>query len=61
MPIQDPADETKFVSPKEARNMVDEGMTLTEQMKSLPLLQEQSTEKCLLIEAKAQDKSHGGM
>eukprot|EP00978_Attheya_sp_CCMP212_P033218 scaffold133109_cov45-Attheya_sp.AAC.1 len=61
MPIQDPADEMKFVSPKEAHSMVDEGMTLAEQMKSLPVLREQSTEKRLLSEAKARDKSHGGM
>jgi hypothetical protein len=61
MCIQDPADEMKFVSPKEGHRMVDEGTALAKQLKSLLVLQEQSTVKRLLNEGKARNDSHGGM
>ena len=61
LPINDPTNKDKFLSPEEARRRVDAGMTRAEQLKSLPVLKQVTSEKKLLKESKARDRNLGNM
>jgi hypothetical protein len=56
-PIQDPTNAEKSLSTEKAMAMVDGGMDRHEQLKSLPVLEEQNDEKILVKENRGKDKN----